>query len=61
MVREARLVSHDGLLDGSQVLQGRQQHVAKLRAPDVLDEGAKLLAQRDKDLVFILDRLCLSC
>lgn len=56
--RRDYLVSHDWLLDGGQVFERRQQDVAPLRPPDVLDEAAELLAQGDQDLVFILDRLC---
>lgn len=52
------LVPDDGLLDGSEVLQGGQQDVTPLRAADILDEVAELLAQRDQDLVLILDGLC---
>jgi hypothetical protein len=50
------LVSHDGLLDGGEVLKGREEHVAPLSSSDILYEAAELLAQGDQDLVLILDR-----
>lgn len=54
----AHLVPHHGLLDGGEVFQRRQKHMAPLRATDVFDEVAKLLAQGNKDLVLVLDGLC---
>lgn len=54
----AYLVPHDGLLDGGQVLQGRQQDVSPWRAADILNEVAKLLAQGNKHFVFIFNGLC---
>lgn len=50
------LVSDDGLLDSSQVLEGREENMAKWRATDVLDEGAELLTQSNQNLVLVLDR-----
>ncbi|MDA4133032.1 MAG: hypothetical protein OK454_07910 [Thaumarchaeota archaeon] len=44
---ETNLVPHDGLLDGSKVLQGRQKNVSVGRAANVFDEAAELLAQGD--------------
>jgi hypothetical protein len=35
--------------------------VCVLGAADVLDELAQFLAQRSKDLVLILNRLCADC
>jgi hypothetical protein len=55
---ETHLVPDDRLLDRSEVLEGGQQDVAPLRAADILDKVAKLLAQRNQDLILVLDRLC---
>jgi hypothetical protein len=52
------LVTNDGLLDSSEVLKGRQQNVTPLRTANILDKATKLLAQGNKDLVFIFHRLC---
>lgn len=52
------LVPHHWLLDGGEVLQGRQEDVTPLRTADVLDEVAQLLAQGNEDLVLVFDRLC---
>lgn len=60
MAIETHLVPDDGLLDGSEVLQGRQQDVTPLRATDILDKVAELLAQRNQDLILVLDRLCIG-
>lgn len=57
---ETHLVPDDGLLDGSEVLQGREQDVTPLRATDILDKVAELLAQRNQDLILVLDRLCIG-
>lgn len=58
MALETHLVPDDGLLNGSEVLQRRQQDVTPLRATDILDKVAELLAQRNQDLILVLDRLC---
>ena len=60
MVR-ADLLPHERLLYRGQVLQGREQHVSVLWPADVLDKLAQFLAQRSKDLVLILNRLCADC
>lgn len=60
MAIETHLVPDDGLLDGSEVLQGREQDVTPLRATDILDKVAELLAQRNQDLILVLDRLCIG-
>jgi hypothetical protein len=52
------LVSHDGLLYSREVLERGEQHMAPLRAADVLDEVAEFLAKGNKDLVLVFDRLC---
>jgi hypothetical protein len=54
----AYLVSHDGLLDGGEVLERGEQDVAPLRPADVVDEAPELLAQGNEDLVLILDGFC---
>lgn len=53
----AYLVAHDGLLNGGQVFQGREQDMPPLRAAHVVDEVAELLTKGDQDLVLVLDRL----
>lgn len=53
------LVANDGLLDRSKVLEGRQQNVTPLGTADILDKAAKLLAQGNKDLIFILHGFCI--
>lgn len=52
------LVSHDRLLNRSQVFEGRQEDMAPLSTTDILDEVAKLLAESNEDLVFVFDGLC---
>lgn len=54
----AYLVSHDGLLNRSEVLQWRQKDVAPLWAADVFNKVAKLLTQGNEDLILVLDGLC---
>lgn len=58
LARVAYLVPHHWLLDGSEVLQGRQEDVTPLWSAYVLDEVTKLLTQGNKDLILIFDRLC---
>ena len=38
----ARLLAHDGLVDGGQKLQRREEHVRELHATDERDEFAEL-------------------
>ncbi len=54
----AYLVSHDGLLDGCEVLERGEQDMAPLRTADVVDKAPELLAQGNKDLILILNGLC---
>lgn len=57
-LRDAYLVTDDGLLYRGEVLERGQQNMTPLRTSDVFDEATELLAQRNQDLVFILDGLC---
>ena len=50
------LVSHYWLLDRGKILKGREQDMTPLRATDVFDKIAQLLAQCHKYFVFVLDR-----
>ena len=51
-------VPDDGLLDGSEVLEGRKQNVTILGATNVFHKAAQLLAQGHQDLILVFDRLC---
>ena len=50
------LVSDDGLLDGSEVLEGGQEDMPPLRPADIFNKVAELFAEGNKDLVFIFNR-----
>lgn len=52
------LVSDDGLLNGSEVLEGGQKDVTPCRAADIFNKAAELLAQGDENFIFILNGLC---
>jgi hypothetical protein len=58
IVLKTHLITDDGLLDSSEVLEGRKENVTPLRAANILGEAAELLAQGNKDLVLILDGFC---
>lgn len=55
---KAYLVPHKGLLDGSEVLQGREEHVPILWTADVFHEAAQLVAERGEHFVFVFYRFC---
>ena len=52
------LVSHKRLLDGSEVLQGREEHVPILGAAHVFDKAAQLIAQGCEHFVLVFHRFC---
>lgn len=60
MVACPYLVSHDGFLDSSEVLEGGKQNMSPCGASHVLDKVTKLFAQGNEDLIFIFDRLCIQ-
>jgi hypothetical protein len=55
-MRKTDFVSDEQLLDGGEVLKGREQHVSVLWTTDILDKTAKLITESGQDLVFVLDR-----
>ena len=55
LVIVAHLVTDYGLLDGSKVLQRRQENVTPLGTTDILGETTELLTQGNKDLILVLD------
>ena len=57
--RSSYLITNDWLFYGCEILEGREEDVAPLRAADVLDEAAEFLAQGDENFVFVLNRLCM--
>jgi hypothetical protein len=54
----AYLIPHDGLLYSREVLERGEQDVTALRTADVIDETPQFLAQRDQNLILILNGLC---
>ena len=52
------LVSHDGLLDSSEVLERGKEDMAPLRTAYIFNEASKLLTKSYENLILVLDRLC---
>ena len=50
------LVSHKGLLNGSEVLQGREKHVPIFWTAYVLHESSQLITERREHLIFVFYR-----
>ena len=52
------LVSNDGFFYGSEIFEGGEEDVTPLRTADILDKATELLAQSNKDFVFVFHRFC---